>query len=116
VAPTILHHVKPDMEIVREEVFGPVVAAMPIADLDEAIRIANDTRYGLSASIWTRDMSKAMTAIHGLKAGTVWVNSHNTLDPAAPFGGFKQSGIGREHGRAAIEGYLETKTAIMRYA
>ncbi|MDX8438873.1 aldehyde dehydrogenase family protein [Mesorhizobium australafricanum] len=116
VAPTILHHVKPDMEIVREEVFGPVVAAMPVADLDEAIRIANDTRYGLSASIWTRDMSKAMTAIHGLKAGTVWVNSHNTLDPAAPFGGFKQSGIGREHGRAAIEGYLETKTAIMRYA
>ncbi|MDX8524238.1 aldehyde dehydrogenase family protein [Mesorhizobium sp. MSK_1335] len=116
VAPTILHHVKPDMEIVREEVFGPVVAAMPVADLDEAIRIANDTRYGLSASIWTSDMGKAMTAIHGLKAGTVWVNSHNTLDPAAPFGGFKQSGIGREHGRAAIEGYLETKTAIMRYA
>jgi phenylacetaldehyde dehydrogenase len=116
VAPTILHHVKPEMEIVREEVFGPVVAAMPVADLDEAIRIANDTRYGLSASIWTRDMGKAMTAIHGLKAGTVWVNSHNTLDPAAPFGGFKQSGIGREHGRAAIEGYLETKTAIMRYA
>ncbi|WP_296746854.1 aldehyde dehydrogenase family protein [Mesorhizobium sp.] len=116
VAPTILHHVRPDMEIVREEVFGPVVAAMPVADLDEAIRIANDTRYGLSASIWTRDMGKAMTAIHGLKAGTVWVNSHNTLDPAAPFGGFKQSGIGREHGRAAIEGYLETKTAIIRYA
>lgn len=116
VAPTILHHVKPEMEIVREEVFGPVVAAMPVADLDEAIRVANDTRYGLSASIWTRDMGKAMTAIHGLKAGTVWVNSHNTLDPAAPFGGFKQSGIGREHGRAAIEGYLETKTAIMRYA
>ncbi|WP_081709592.1 aldehyde dehydrogenase family protein [Mesorhizobium erdmanii] len=116
VAPTILHHVRPDMEIVREEVFGPVVAAMPVADLDEAIRIANDTRYGLSASIWTRDMGKAMTAIHGLKVGTVWVNSHNTLDPAAPFGGFKQSGIGREHGRAAIEGYLETKTAIMRYA
>jgi len=116
VAPTILHHVRPEMEIVREEVFGPVVAAMPVADLDEAIRIANDTRYGLSASIWTRDMGKAMTAIHGLKAGTVWVNSHNTLDPAAPFGGFKQSGIGREHGRAAIEGYLETKTAIMRYA
>jgi phenylacetaldehyde dehydrogenase len=116
VAPTILHQVKPDMEIVREEVFGPVVTAMPVADLDEAIRIANDTRYGLSASIWTRDMGKAMTAIHGLKAGTVWVNSHNTLDPAAPFGGFKQSGIGREHGRAAIEGYLETKTAIMRYA
>ncbi|MBN9268880.1 MAG: aldehyde dehydrogenase family protein, partial [Mesorhizobium sp.] len=75
-----------------------------------------DTRYGLSASVWTRDLGKAMTAVHGLKAGTVWVNSHNTLDPTAPFGGFKQSGIGREHGKAALDSYLEVKTAIMRYA
>lgn len=116
IAPTILHNVKLDSEIVREEVFGPVVAAMPVADLDEAIRLANDTRYGLSASVWTRDLGKALTAAHALKAGTVWVNSHNTLDPAAPFGGFKQSGIGREHGKAALDGYLETKTVIMRYA
>jgi NAD-dependent aldehyde dehydrogenases len=116
VAPTILHNVRPDMEIVREEVFGPVVAAQPFSDLDEAIAIANDTRYGLSASIWTTDMRSAWRAAHGLKAGTVWVNSHNTVDPNAPFGGFKQSGIGREHGRAALDGYLEKKTVIMRYA
>lgn len=116
VAPTILHNVPLDAEIMREEVFGPVVAAMPVADLDEAIRLANNTRYGLSASVWTRDLGKAMSAVHGLKAGTVWVNSHNTLDAAAPFGGFKQSGIGREHGRAALEACLETKTVIMRYA
>ena len=116
VAPTILSNVRSDMEIVREEVFGPVVAAQPFTDLDEAIAIANDTRYGLSASIWTSDMGTSWRAAHGLKAGTVWINSHNTVDPNAPFGGFKQSGIGREHGRAALDAYLEMKTVIMRYA
>ena len=116
VAPTILHNAKLDAEIVQDEVFGPVVAATPVKDLDEAIRIANDSRYGLSASIWTRDLGNAMTFAKAVKAGTVWVNSHNTLDPNAPFGGYKQSGIGREHGRAALEAYLETKTIIMRYA
>ncbi len=116
VAPTILHKAKLDAEIVQDEVFGPVVAATPVRDLDEAIRIANDSRYGLSASIWTRDLGKAMTFAKAVKAGTVWVNAHNIVDPNAPFGGYKQSGIGREHGRAALDAYLELKTIMMRYA
>jgi phenylacetaldehyde dehydrogenase len=97
-------------------VFGPVVAAIPFDDVDEAIRIANDTRYGLSASVWTKDLTKAFKVAKAVKAGTVWVNTHNTVDPNAPFGGYGQSGIGREHGRAVLDAYLETKTLIMRYA
>ncbi|MFN7167853.1 MAG: aldehyde dehydrogenase family protein [Pannonibacter sp.] len=116
VAPTIFDGVSSEMEIVQEEVFGPVVAAMTFTDLDEAIRLANDSRYGLAASIWTRDLNKAFHASRALKAGTVWVNSHNTVDANAPFGGYKQSGIGREHGRAALDAYLESKTVIIRYS
>ncbi len=116
VAPTILAGLKPQDEAVRDEIFGPVIAALPFDDLDEAIRIANDSRYGLAASVWTRDLNKAFKVVKALKAGTVWVNSHNTLDPNVPFGGMKQSGIGREHGRAALDGYLETKSVIIRYA
>lgn len=115
VAPTILDGLKPQDEAVRDEIFGPVIAALPFEGLDEAIRIANDTRYGLAASVWTRDLGKAFKVTKALKAGTVWVNSHNTVDPNVPFGGMKQSGIGREHGRAALDGYLETKSVIIRY-
>jgi len=115
VAPTILHRAKQSSEIIQDEVFGPIVAATPVKDLEQAIALANDSRYGLSASIWTRDLGKAMTFAKAVKAGTVWVNSHNTVDPNAPFGGYKQSGIGREHGRAVLDAYLETKTIIMRY-
>ncbi len=114
-APTILDGLKPQDEAVRDEIFGPVIAALPFDGLDEAIRIANDTRYGLAASVWTRDLGKAFKVVKALKAGTVWVNSHNTVDPNVPFGGMKQSGIGREHGRAALDGYLETKSVIIRY-
>ena len=116
VAPTILHNVAPDAEIVREEVFGPVVTAMPFRETDEAIRLANDTEYGLAASVWTRDLGKALSVVRQLDAGTVWVNAHNLLDPALPFGGFKQSGIGREHGREVLDAYLETKAVAIRYA
>lgn len=116
VAPTIFDGTAPEAEIVREEVFGPVVTAIPFSDLAEGIRLANDSRYGLAASIWTRDLDKALKASAELKAGTVWINTHNTVDPNAPFGGYKQSGMGREHGRAALDSYLESKTIIVRYS
>jgi phenylacetaldehyde dehydrogenase len=116
VAPTLLTGIKPDMEVVRDEVFGPVIAAMPFDDEDEAVTLANDTAYGLAASIWTSDLNRAMRLTRRLRAGTVWVNTHNVLDPNLPFGGMKQSGLGREHGREGIEHYLETKTVMIRYS
>ena len=116
VAPTIFDGASSTSEIVQEEVFGPVVTALPFSDMDEAIRLSNDSRYGLAASIWTRDLNKAFKCASEIKAGTVWINSHNTVDPNAPFGGYKQSGIGREHGRAALDSYLESKTVIIRYS
>ena len=115
VAPTILHGAALESEIVREEVFGPVVAAIPVKDLDHAISLSNDSPYGLAASIWTRDLNKAMRFVHQVKAGSVWVNTHNLVDPSVPFGGFKQSGIGREHGREVLASYLETKSVVIRY-
>lgn len=116
VAPTLLTGIKPDMEVVRDEVFGPVIAAMPFDDEDEAVALANNTTYGLAASIWTSDLNRSMRLTRRLRAGTVWVNTHNVLDPNLPFGGMKQSGIGREHGREGIEHYLETKTVMIRYS
>ncbi|WP_018992254.1 aldehyde dehydrogenase family protein [Aromatoleum toluclasticum] len=113
VKPTVLVDTSDDMKVVREEIFGPVVVAMPYDDLDEVARRANDTPYGLAASIWSNDLSRVHRLIPKIQAGTVWVNCHNILDNAMPFGGFKQSGIGREMGRAVLDLYTESKSVIM---
>ncbi|MGA2201705.1 MAG: aldehyde dehydrogenase family protein [Terriglobales bacterium] len=103
------------LTLTREEVFGPVLIAQPYDDLEEVVREANNTVYGLAASVWTSNISKALRVAERLDAGTVWINSHNVVDPNMPFGGFKQSGIGREHGRSAIEAYTECKSICIAY-
>ncbi|MCA1006179.1 aldehyde dehydrogenase family protein [Rhodococcus hoagii] len=109
VEPTVLVDVKPEFSVVREEIFGPVIAAMPF-DADEGVvAAANDSIHGLAAGIWTRDISKAHRTARRLKAGSVWINQCNGLDTAMPFGGFKQSGWGRELGASAIDHYTQTK-------
>ncbi|ADZ71596.1 aldehyde dehydrogenase family protein [Polymorphum gilvum] len=115
VRPTILVDTNHAMSVVREEIFGPVMVAMPFDDLDEALAKANDTVYGLGASVWSNDYSKIMRAVGAIKAGTVWVNTHNAVDANMPFGGFKHSGMGREMGRAAIDLYTETKSVCFAY-
>jgi phenylacetaldehyde dehydrogenase len=110
VEPTILVDVEPHMKVVREEIFGPVVTAIPFNDPDEVVKFANDTIYGLASAVWTRDIGKAHRIAAKLRAGTVWLNCYNVFDPALPFGGYKQSGWGRESGHAALELYTQTKS------
>ena len=108
--PTVFADVRPEMTISREEIFGTVLAAIEFADIDEAISRANDSPYGLAAGVWTRDIKKAHYIARKLQAGTVWVNTYNVYDTAAPFGGYKQSGFGREMSAHAIEHYTQVKT------
>jgi acyl-CoA reductase-like NAD-dependent aldehyde dehydrogenase len=108
--PTVFADVTSDMTIAREEIFGPVLAVMEFEDVDEAVARANESSYGLAAAVWTRDVSKAHDVARRLQAGTVWVNTYNMYDAAAPFGGYKQSGFGRELGAHALEHYTQVKT------
>ena len=104
---------KESARVVQEEIFGPVLVATPFDDVEEIAALANATAYGLSASIWSNDLKRVHRLIPRIKAGTVWVNCHGLLDNALPFGGYKQSGIGREMGRAMIDLYTETKSVMM---
>ena len=108
--PTVFAGVTPEMTIAREEIFGPVLAAIEFADVEEAIARANDSNYGLAAAVWTRDIKKAHYVARKLQAGTVWINTYNVYDTAAPFGGYKQSGFGREMSMHALEHYTQVKT------
>ena len=108
--PTVIADTRPDMRVVKEEIFGPVVVAAPFESLDEIAAAANDSPYGLGAGIWTHDISKAHALAKRIRAGTVWINCYNVFDAALPFGGYKQSGWGREMGHAALDAYTEVKS------
>jgi aldehyde dehydrogenase (NAD+) len=110
VQPTIFGEVDNNMRIAQEEIFGPVLSVIRYDSVDDAVRIANDSIYGLAAGVWSRDIPRALEVVRRLRAGTVWVNDFHLISPAAPFGGFKQSGVGREQGEWGLKGYLETKT------
>jgi (Z)-2-((N-methylformamido)methylene)-5-hydroxybutyrolactone dehydrogenase len=113
VQPTVLSDVTNDMRIAREEVFGPILSVIRFKDEADAIRIANDTRFGLAAAVWTQNVHRAHRVAHQLRAGTVWVNAYRVVSYATPFGGYKESGIGRENGMDAIREYTETKSVYV---
>jgi aldehyde dehydrogenase (NAD+) len=114
VEPTVFGDVQDDMKIAKEEIFGPVMTIIKFKDLDEVVERANRTMYGLAAAVWTRDIGKAHAIANSVRAGTVWVNCYDVFDAAAPFGGFKQSGIGRELGEYGLQQYTEVKTVTIK--
>ncbi|HZU24221.1 MAG TPA: aldehyde dehydrogenase family protein [Bryobacteraceae bacterium] len=116
IAPTVFADVKDDMKIAEEEIFGPVMSIIPFDGLDDVVERANRTMYGLAAAVWTRDVTKAHAISAAVRAGTVWVNCYDVFDAAAPFGGFKQSGIGRELGEYGLQQYTEVKTVTVALA
>jgi phenylacetaldehyde dehydrogenase len=114
VEPTVLVDTNPDMKVVREEIFGPVVTAMPFKNPDEIIPVANNTNYGLAAGVWTQDIAKANNLAARIKAGTVWINCYNIFDAALPFGGYKESGWGREMGGDILDAYTQVKSVCVQ--
>ena len=113
VEPTVLTNTNDKMDVIKEEIFGPVVAAEPFTDQDEIISRSNNTTYGLAAAVWTSDLSKAIKTAEAFRSGTVWVNTYNIFDAALPFGGYKQSGWGREMGSEILEAYTQTKSVVI---
>ncbi|MBV9938025.1 MAG: aldehyde dehydrogenase family protein, partial [Acidobacteriaceae bacterium] len=114
VAPTVFADVKDEMKIAQEEIFGPVMSIMKFTDMDDLVERANKTIYSLAAAIWTRDIGNAHHIANNVRAGTVWVNCYDVFDAAAPFGGFKQSGMGRELGEYGLQQYSEIKTVTVK--
>jgi aldehyde dehydrogenase (NAD+) len=112
-APTVLTHVTPDMAIAQQELFGPVTTVLSFHDEDEALTLANQTPYGLAGAVFSRDIGRAFRVAQGLEAGTVWINTVQVLSPTAPFGGVKQSGLGKELGWDGLLEYLDRKTVIV---
>ncbi|HNH49881.1 MAG TPA: aldehyde dehydrogenase family protein, partial [Myxococcota bacterium] len=110
VEPTIFDGVLPGMTIAKEEIFGPVLSVLSFKDMEEAVQLADATEYGLAAGVWTRDVGRAHSMARRLRAGTVWVNSYNLFDASSPYGGYKQSGYGRENGKEVLEAYTQLKS------